>query len=290
MKTNRMTVLSALIIIAVSLVFSGCAKNGESGQTTTSVTLPDEYEDGIYYAAEAEFAAAGGWKSVVTIEVKDSRIVSADWNGAHKNGGVDKKTASKNGTYAMVAIGGAASEWHEQAEKAEQYLIEKQDPTDISYKDDEGHTDAIAGVTIHVNDFFSLAAQALAQGPAGYGMYKDGAYHAEEEEFSEQGWKEVIDATVISGYIAAVNWDPVNSDGESKKTLSADGTYGMVAKGGASAEWHEQAELLEKDIIDKQDLNVYEASNDSGGVDTVAGVSITVIPAIELLKGVIEVR
>ena len=36
-----------------------------------------------------------------------------------------------------------------------------QDPTDIALTDDEGHTDAIAGATIKVGNFFELAQEAL---------------------------------------------------------------------------------------------------------------------------------
>ena len=57
----------------------------------------------------------------------------------------------------------AASEWHEQVAKAEAHLIKTQDPEKISYIDDEGHTDDIAGVSIHVKEFFDLAKQALAE-------------------------------------------------------------------------------------------------------------------------------
>jgi hypothetical protein len=62
----------------------------------------------------------------------------------------------------MVEKGGAQAEWHEQAKAAEAYLLEVQDPTAIEYTDDEGHTDAISGVSIHVIEFFDLVEKALA--------------------------------------------------------------------------------------------------------------------------------
>ncbi|MDK2800646.1 MAG: hypothetical protein PWQ70_2265, partial [Clostridiales bacterium] len=67
-----------------------------------------------------------------------------------------------NGKYGMKEKGGAQAEWHEQAEKAEAYLLKTQDPTKITYTDDEGHTDLISGATIHVKEFFELANEALA--------------------------------------------------------------------------------------------------------------------------------
>ena len=60
-----------------------------------------------------------------------------------------------------IENGGAQAEWHEQAEAATAHLIEIQDPTSITYVDDAGHTDDIAGVSINVDTFFELAEKAL---------------------------------------------------------------------------------------------------------------------------------
>ncbi|GFR36987.1 hypothetical protein PRECH8_02830 [Insulibacter thermoxylanivorax] len=122
---------------------------------------PGPYKDGTYYAEEPDFGSSG-WKYTATITVMAGNIVAADWNGIHKDGGDDKDTVSKNGEYGMVEKGGAQAEWHEQAYLAEQYLIETQDPTAITYTTEQGHTDAISGVTIHVVEFFTLAEEALA--------------------------------------------------------------------------------------------------------------------------------
>ncbi|MOA26115.1 hypothetical protein D3C78_1468850 [compost metagenome] len=62
----------------------------------------------------------------------------------------------------MVEKGGAQAEWHEQAAKAEAYLIEKQDPAALTFNE-EGKTDAISGVSISLQSYYDLAAQALAQ-------------------------------------------------------------------------------------------------------------------------------
>ena len=121
--------------------------------------------DGTYYAEEKKFSENSGWKYTVTLEVKDGKIVDVEWNGVHKDGGTDKVTRSKSGEYGMVEKGGAIAPWFEQAAKAEAYLLKVQDPTDIKYSSDEGHTDAISGVTIHVVEFFSLAEEALSGKP-----------------------------------------------------------------------------------------------------------------------------
>lgn len=118
------------------------------------------YKDGMYHAEDKEFGSSG-WKYTADITVLNGRILTADWNGVYKDGGDDKDTQSASGAYGMVAKGGAQAEWHEQALKAEQYLVETQDPAAITYTDDAGHTDAISGVSIHVVEFFDLAEEAL---------------------------------------------------------------------------------------------------------------------------------
>ncbi len=152
-------ILSFLLVtmLVVSLL-AGCS--GNSNEKTDTSTEPIKYKDGVYTAEEDDFDKQSGWKGTIEIVVEDGKIVSVDWNAVHKDGGEDKKTRSKNGTYGMVEKGGAQAEWHEQAEKVEAYLIETQDPAAIKY-DSGGYTDDIAGVTIHVNDFVELAMKAL---------------------------------------------------------------------------------------------------------------------------------
>ncbi|MDD3366880.1 MAG: hypothetical protein PHS67_06440, partial [Sphaerochaetaceae bacterium] len=80
----------------------------------------------------------------------------------------DKKVYDRDGKYNMVKFGGAIDEWFVQAKRVEQHLLATQDPKDITYTDAEGHTDDIAGATIHVNEFYTLVEKALANGPKKY--------------------------------------------------------------------------------------------------------------------------
>ncbi|WZL80140.1 FMN-binding protein [Vallitaleaceae bacterium 9-2] len=283
--------LTMLLVVAL---FVGCGKDEPATDETTDTTQEDatteettdetsddaaveagSLADGFYYAQEDEFADSG-WKGAIVIEVADGKMVDINWTAISKTAGVDKKTASMNGAYGMVEYGGAIAEWHEQAEAVENYLLETQDVTAIEYKDDEGHVDVISGVTIHVNDFYALAEKALANGPQEKGPYTDGAYHAEEDQFADSGWKGTIDVTVLFGDIVAVNWSAVDESGADKKEASMNGEYGMVEKAGASAEWHEQAEAVENYLLETQDVTAIEYVDDEGHVDVISGVSIHV--------------
>lgn len=270
--------LLMLTLAAICFNMSGCSKDAG-------------YKDGIYFAQGKSFDPESGWKSVVTLEVKDGQIVSADWNGANIKAGPDKKTASKTGKYPMVEYGKAQSEWHVQAKAAEDYLLKTQDPAGIKYKDDAGHTDAISGVSIKVKDFFSLAAETLKTGPSKPGMFKDGYFHAEQADFEPQsGWKQTADFTVINGYVVAANWNGVHKDGgKDKKTASMDGEYGMVTIGKAKAPWYEQAAETENYFVANQG-KAPSYKDKAGRTDAISGVSIMVAPLFELGKEALKER
>ena len=239
------------------------------------------YEDGIYYAEMDEFDR--GLKYFALLEVEDGNIVSADWNALREVADMTKDELSKAGMYPIVESGGAQAPWHEQGELAEAWLIEKQDPSLITYSDDEGHTDAITGVSIHVIEFFELAEEALAAGPVKPGPYTNGAYHAEEPEFN-RGVKYYVNVLVVNGNIASVDWNAYGEaeDAPDKDTLSKDGGYGIVTDGGAQAEWHVQAMAAEAYLIETQDPAKITYIDEEGHTDAITGCSIAVAELFEL--------
>ena len=308
----RKTMLVALAAVAAFslLLFVGCSKSeapaSAPAATTVSVApapaptpapapavavaptqLPDTYADGIYFAMADSFASSG-WKETVTLTVSGGKITEADWNAVHVNGGADKKTHDKAGKYNMVRFGNAQDEWYVQAQKAEAFLLEKQDPTMITYIDDNGHTDDIAGVSVHVDSFFELAAQALASGPVGRGDYADGAYFAIADALFAPGWREYVSLTVLNGRIASANWSAINHNGDDKKTFDKAGRYGMVQRGNAQSEWYVQAQKAEAFLIEHQDPNAITYTDDQGHTDAIAGVSVHVDALFNLAAKALE--
>jgi major membrane immunogen (membrane-anchored lipoprotein) len=285
--------------ILLSLVLIGCGGSEESAAPaeTADSSAPAEsssdstgqYEDGVYFAEEDGFSERTGWKYIVILEVDGGEIVSATWEGANRDGGTSKVTRSRSGEYGMVENGGAIAPWFEQAAAAEAYLLETQDPTAIEYTTEEGHTDAISGATIHVVEFFTLAEEALANGPVGYGMWQDGQYHAEEPEFGRTGWKYMVDLTVIGGRIVAANWNGIHEEGGTdKKTRSMDGEYGMVENGGAIAPWFEQARAAEAYLLETQDPTAIEYTTEEGHTDAISGATIHVVEFFSLAEEALE--
>ncbi len=120
-----------------------------------------KYVDGTFFAEQAAFDAQTGWKENASFTVINGFVVAANWNGTSEATTKDKKTFSADGEYKMVEIGKAIAEWHEQATLVEGFLVDSQDFDAITLTDADGHTDAVAGVTMKVNTFVELAKQAL---------------------------------------------------------------------------------------------------------------------------------
>lgn len=302
---KKTAVLLSLIIAVGLLAGCGDKENDNAAAQTSSPqaasaapTTPAEepspsqetagYTDGVYYA-EGQYAEKSGWKELVALKVEGGKIVSVNWNGLHKDGGLDKKTVSEEGKYGMVAKGGAQAEWHEQAAKMEQFLLAQQSTEGITVNE-EGKSDAVSGVSIGVGEFSELVNKALEAGPVPAGPYKDGSYHTEAAEFdAKSGWKEMVHITVVNGNIVAVRWNGVHKDGGTDKiTRSIDGEYGMVAKGGAQAEWHEQALKAEQFLLEKQDPKAITYNAEDGTTDAITGVSIHVNGFVELAEQALQ--
>ncbi|HHT20231.1 MAG TPA: FMN-binding protein [Tissierellia bacterium] len=273
------------LLVLVLMITAACSPAAPADEPTdTPADAPESgYADGKYFAMADEFAE-NGWKETVALEVKDGKITDVDWNAVSNQLGIDKRTAVEQGKYPMVAAGDAQAEWDEQADKAEAYLIEVQDPTSIEL-DEEGRTDAISGVSIHVNGLTELAQKALDAGVTTPGPYTDGTYHQEAADFGDSGWKEFVDFVVMNGNIVAAKWNAINEEDPEldKITAVAEGKYPMVASGGAQAEWDVQAKAVEDYLLETQNLDI-EYSNDEGNTDAISGVSIHVNSFYDLIK------
>ncbi len=252
-----------LLTIVLTVVLVGC------GKSKAEQTVPPALADGTYFALEDTYDD-NGWKSTITITVSGGAISAIDWNGASVNGGLDKKSYDKAGNYNMVKYGNAIAEWYEQAQRAEQFLLNNPDQLNAA------KIDAISGVSIEVEPMFALARKALAAGPVGKGPYADGPYWASEEDFDEAGWKGNISMTVINGTIAAVNWNGVNANGENKKEYDKAGKYNMVKFGNAIAEWYQQAQKVEEYLIKTQDPAAIAYKDSEGHTDAISGATISV--------------
>ena len=281
MKKRILLVVMALLLAVSMLVGCSAAK----------------YKDGVYFA---QGETSNNWRPYVVVTVEKGKIVDASWSATNTVPKGDKVAISENGGYGMVAYGAAKSEWHEQAKAAEDWLVKNQDPAkfDSLYTDEEGHTAALttdsgASVSIHVSEFFALAAQALASEPVPAGQYGETRVVTAMGEPSDKGWQDLAEFIVVNGTIVSANYDSLytkeyvaEGDGANGQYFLVDGDkataqskdqikegYGMTAAG-STLEWYQQAELLEQYVVDNQAMFTVNAD---GYADGVAGVSVHAI-------------
>lgn len=292
-----------LTVVVLMIIFSGTVfANGKQESDGPS------YKDGVYFAQEENFAGSG-WKYFVVVSVEDGKIADSYWGGTNIQAKGDKRVMSENKSYGMVKYGSAASYWYEQAEAAEAWLLENQNPAAFKYTDEKGHTDALttdagAGVSVHVIEFYTLAEEALSGKAVPAGDFKTDAYVVNAALApSESGWASsvdfiVVNGTIVSANINAVNAAPLADDGSNANLFAkdADGNpnprsplskdeikdgYGMKAFAGSEYEWYEQAEMIEAYILENQSIPEMKAD---ATTDAIAGVSIHINEYVELFS------
>lgn len=98
--------------------------------------------------------------TVATLTLADGKPVAIAFDYILEDGS-SKYEAAKEGTYDM---GEGSTPWNEQADAVAAFLAENEfDVTKITLTDDEGHTDAITGVSIKVPAFVKVAEAVLAE-------------------------------------------------------------------------------------------------------------------------------
>jgi major membrane immunogen (membrane-anchored lipoprotein) len=116
-------------------------------------------KSGWYFAEQAAFDAASGWKDSVLITVVNGTIVDVLWNGSYKDATKKSKLVEAiEGRYGM-AKAAKLGEWNVQAAAVQAAIVKAQDPAKIAMKAD-GTTDAISGASMHATAV-SLAITAL---------------------------------------------------------------------------------------------------------------------------------
>lgn len=227
-------------------------------------------EDGLYFAEESDYST-DGWKNIVTLQVKDSKITDVHFNAINADATEFKRDLSEANLYIMDAEAQNKLKWHEQIKNIETYLIDNQSFSSLNV-DDTGKTDTISGVSITVSPFINLVQSALNNGVIENGPYQDGHYHAEQSSFIN-GIKYNINMIIENGYIIEAHWDAITEDGSSLKEMSAE-TEEQLA-------WTEQSKLLEDYLVSIQDPTLI-TYNENNQTDTISGVTIKVDQFIEL--------
>lgn len=109
---------------------------------------------------------------------------------------------------------------------------------------------------------------------------QDGVYRAAEQSYDSSGFRDFVEVTVSGQEITAVNWDSERQNSEeTKKSLSRAGEYIMSQTG---LPWHEQAEIMERVLLEKQDPAAIVYQSSTGKTDAYSGATISVEPFARL--------
>lgn len=140
---------------------------GVSMKVGTYVQLVQDLMDKVA-AGETEFGFSGAKKvefpgekgtDVVEIVYNNGTPVNLNIDNIQEDGS-SKRAASEEGTYDM----GGELKWHEQMDLLEDFIVANNfDTTKVNLTDEDGHTDAVTGVSIKVGSYLDLVTQALEQ-------------------------------------------------------------------------------------------------------------------------------
>lgn len=140
---------------------------GVSMKVGTYVQLVQDLMDKVA-AGETEFGFSGSKKvefegekgtDVVEIVYNNGTPVNLNIDNIQEDGS-SKRAASEEGTYDM----GGELKWHEQMDLLEDFIVANNfDTTKVNLTDEDGHTDAVTGVSIKVGSYLDLVTQALEQ-------------------------------------------------------------------------------------------------------------------------------
>ena len=302
-------IISILLVLVMALgvlALASCSKPEDDASQTTAATTEAEggaealkFGLGVYTSATATDATAdkaGEGKATVTVAAvlldKDGKIVKAaiDCADSAVNYTADGK-ASKPGEfktkyeqgadYGMVAYGGAAKEWFEQADAFCSVLVGKtaDDLAGLVAADYKGTEDVVnAGCTIYVSEFVK-AVDAAIKAAKDSAATKDAALKlgistsaTPTDATAEKAGSSKVETTVYAaavdadGKVIAATADCVEVeftfDTAGKSTFDAKkvvlskrqqgADYGMVAYAGSAKEWFEQADAFAAATVGKK--------------------------------------
>lgn len=110
-------------------------------------------------------------------------------------------------------------------------------------------------------------------------VFLDGTYEKKSEADSS-GFIDQVTVVIENGMIQDVVWDSISEEGQSKSTMSEEGNYTMTEDG---LSWAQQAKALGDAVVADQSL-ARISPDETGKIDTVAGVSISVSGFVSLTK------
>ena len=309
-------VLLSVLMLATAVAFVGCDKAPATvkmglGVYTATPTTTDASEDKDGQGKVAITAAvitvdAEGKVVACQLDTADLTVkFTADGKAVANDGFKTKYEQGKD--YGMVAYGGAAKEWFEQADAFEAFVVGKtlDEIKALVAEGNKGNSDVIAaGCTIMIHEFVAAidkafanltdsAATAESALKLGMNVEQTTADATEEKDGSNQVETTIFAAAVdAEGKVLVAASDCVqvkftfNATGvstlDTTKAIAskreAGANYGMVAYGGAAKEWFEQADAFNALCVGKTATEIKAlCAADNYGTDEVKTAGCTIL-------------
>ena len=230
----------------------------ESEEETTdeeSEVAADGLQDGTYTVVGNPDER--GWAVKHTIEVKDGKVTTSDFDYYNEAG--DRKTEDEEYNKNMKEKSGVSSK--EAIEQLNAALVEGQ----------EAEVEVVSGAT-HTAENFVKSATALLEKAAKGDTEEtnidevalvDGEYTLKSNE-DERGWAHTFTLVVKDGKVAESNYDMVDKDGNLK---SENEEYNTAMKEKAGASFAEAVEALNAGLVEKQSTDLEVVSGATSTYD-----------------------
>ncbi|WP_195469594.1 FMN-binding protein [Clostridium sp. D43t1_170807_H7] len=145
---NKKLVALAAATMVVGTLFVGCGEK-----------QAEESSEGFTGVKIAEIAGESD-TTIAEVTFENGTPVSVNIDTKNEDGSM-KSEASASGAYDMKNDG---KKWHEQIDLLEEAIVENNfDLSKINITDEDGHTDAVSGVSIKVKGYVDAVQEALDQ-------------------------------------------------------------------------------------------------------------------------------
>lgn len=177
--------------IKAPIYLKGQAPASDAGSESGASDTTEDFKDGIYRVESEEMD--NGYYYMLTLKVENGAITNVVFDGMNELGEY-KSYLSSVGKYVMTEDG---LTWKEQADALAQYVIEHQSVEGLAV-DENGKTDAVAGVSISINNFLELAEKALEMAATGEGAQNAGGDNAPVSADGEFGEIDAISGATFT--------------------------------------------------------------------------------------------
>ena len=294
---KKIKLLAVCALSAALLVGCGGKEATEDkGEASTPVVSETEkFTGNKKYETLYDSTGAKGDVVVVDVEFKDGEPVNFSVDVRQENG-TSKKEEAAAGNYVMVQ--GSDNTWDKQIAEVEKFIIENNfDLTKVNITDEEGHTDAVSGVSVKIKEYVNALQEVIDAVKEGKELETGFTGAKIVESLYEEGKTDMVKAKAVfqHGTPVKVSVDVITNetdlgDGKtstSKKAIAAAGKYVMVE--GSDNTWDKQIEAVEAFIAENNfDLTKVNLTDDDGHTDAVSGVSIKVKTYVKALEEVLK--